>query len=151
MTTPLEDRLLVAGLVSWWADRFPLNVPTVYPGTRIDAADVDEWIEFSLDGTGRRPGRAEETSLVDLTVTLHCFTKNDADAVRVNRLADAARSTLARQTVPLNDFELSGSPLVGYAKLQEAESTDLSRHDLDSLRHTMRHVVVSIRGVAQSV
>jgi hypothetical protein len=138
-------------LYSFWADQFPLSVSTVYPGTRIDTAEIDEWIELWVDAWSRRPQRASSRQLIELSLTAHCFVKQGTDKSRVHALADAARATLSQATVAVRDYETSGTPVVGYAKLFETETRDLTRNNFASLQHSMQHLMVACRGIAQEL
>jgi len=140
-----------ASLFAYWADQFPLAVSTVYPGTRVNTAALDEWIELWIDAWSRKPQRITSRQLIEVSLSAHIFVKQGTDKSRVHELADAARVTLSQQTVAVRDYEESGAPVVGYAKLFETEARDLTRNNLTSLQHSMQHLLVSCRGIAQEV
>ena len=140
-----------ASLFAYWADELPISVSTVYPGTRLNTAVLDEWIELWIDAWSRKPQRATSRQLIDLSISAHCFAKQGTDKSRVHELADGARATLSQQTVAVRDFDFSGTPIVGYAKLFETETRDLTRSNLSSGEHSLQHLLVSCRGIAQEL
>jgi hypothetical protein len=139
---------VAAGVFSHWADQFPLPVTTVYPGTRIDTSGLTEWLEIGIDRWADRLLRGEDKATVELSVFVHVFVKPGVDKSRVFELADAVRQTLADQQITLHDHETSGTPVVGYATLSQAEIEDRTRRDTDAGRHGMQHVIVRVAGVA---
>lgn len=151
MPDEFRQESITAGLLSYWRDEFPLAVTTAYPGTRIDTAELDEWLELSIDVWSRRPQRAGALQRIDLSLSVHCFVKQGLDKFRVHELADAVRGTLSQKTVPLRDYDASGTPVIGYATLREPETRDLTRSDADSLKHAMQHFLVTCAGAAQQV
>lgn len=138
---------VTVSVLAWWRNTFPLRVATVWPGTVLDTAGVTEWVE----GWSGLPQRAGGPERVELSLTVHCFTKPGMDVGRVQELADAARETLSQQTIAVRDFAESGGPVVGYVSVFEAEVRDLTRNHAGSLQKGMRHAVVTCRGVAQGV
>lgn len=146
---PHED--VTASLFVHWDDQFPLPVATIYPGTRVNTAALDEWIELWIDTWSRRPQRASAKELIDVSVTAHCFVKQGLDKSRVQELADAVRATISQKTIAVRDYDTSGSTVVGYATIFEAETRELTRNNLNSLQHSMQHLVVSCRGIAQEI
>lgn len=148
MSSQLQHEQVAAGLFTWWNDNFPLSVATVYPGMRIDTNDLSEWLEMWIDTWSRRPQRPSP-EWMDIAIAVHCFVRPSTDKSRILELVNATCSTLSQQTVPIQDFELSGLPVVGYTMLFEAESRDLTRNHLNRLQHPLQHYVVSLRGIAQ--
>ena len=145
----LKHEQIAESLFTWWRDQFPLAVTTAYPGMRIDTVPLDEWLEIHIDTWSRRPQRIGGRQLIDLSITVHSFVKQQSDKSRIHGLADAVRDTLSQKTVPLRDYDSSGSAVVGYALLFEPEVRDLTRSDMNSLRHPMQHLVVLCPGIAQ--
>ena len=145
---PLKLQHIAAGVFSHWADQFPLAVTTVYPGTRIDTTGLAEWLELGIDRWADRLLRAEDKATIELSVFVHVFVRPGLDKSRAWELADAARQTLADRTITIRDYETSGTPVVGYATLFEAEVEERSRRDADAGRHAMQHLIVRVTGVA---
>lgn len=145
----LTHEQIASSVFVHWADQFPLTVATVYPGTQIDTNEVTEWLEIWINAWSRRPQRISNRQLLDVVVEVHCFVKRQQDKSRVHELVDAARNTLSQVTLPVRDFETSGSPIEGYAKLFEPEVHDLTRSEVGKLEHTMQHHVVRCRGIVQ--
>ena len=147
----LRQEVIAASVFACWADQFPLPVSTVYPGTTLDTSALDEWLEIWMDAWSRRPQRASDAKLLELSLTVHCFVKPGLDKGRVQELADAARETLSGKTIELRDYEQSGSPLVGYALVFEPETRELTRNHAGGLQSGLQHLVVSWRGMAQGI
>ena len=149
--TELRQEVIAGSVFAYWADQFPLEVSTVYPGTALETSALDEWLEIWIDAWSLRPQRHADAVLLDLSLTVHCFVKPGLDKGRAHELADAARGTLSRTTIELRDHEQSGLPLVGYALVFEPETRALTRNHAGELQSGLQHLVVSWRGIAQGV
>ncbi|MEX0715331.1 MAG: hypothetical protein WD066_02025 [Planctomycetaceae bacterium] len=145
-----DTHTIAGGLFAHWADEFPLDVPTVFPGTEIDLADAAEWIDISLDAWSDRVRRHGGKRRVTLMLSVHCFAKPSTDHGRADELADAAEATLAGRTISIRDADESGLPIVGYVKLFEPQARDLSRSTREA-GDAVRHIAVRIAGVAEEV
>ena len=149
--TELRQEVIAGSVFAYWADQFPLEVSTVYPGTTLETSALEEWLEIWIDAWSRRPQRDSDALLLELSLTVHCFVKPGPDKGRVHELADAARGTLSRKTIEVRDHEQSGSPLVGYALVFEPETRELTRNHAGGLQSGLQHLVVSWRGIAQEM
>jgi hypothetical protein len=147
----LTNGQLSASLFSYWNDNFPLSVATVFPGTKLGTAELEEWIELWIQSWSRRAFREGASQIIDLAVTVHCFVKQQTDLSRIHQLVDAAQTTLAHAAVPIRNFDVSGNPLIGYATLFETDSHDLTRSDQDAGRHALQHMLVTCSGIAQPI
>jgi hypothetical protein len=130
-----------ASLFTWFADQFPLEVPLAFPGLRLDTSDLSEWLELSIAAWTARPQRSTALRQLTLSLTIHLFVKQQLDQSRILELADTVRQTLAQQTVPLRDYETSGSPIVGYATLFEPDTQNLTRPEANT--HAMHHFAIT--------
>lgn len=151
MPAQFKQELIAASLFSFWNDQFPLVVTTIYPGTKFDTAALNEWLDVSIDSWSRRPQRAGAFARIDLSLVVHVFVEQGLDKSRIYELADAVHSTISQTTIPLRDYDLSGTPVIGHATMSEPETRDLTRKDADALRHAMQHIVITCSGVAQQV
>jgi len=151
MSEEFNHQSITAGLQTWWSDQFPLSVQTIYPGMTIDTSTIDEWMDLKIDTWSRKPQRATGKRLINFSMTVHCFVKPAIETYRIQTLVDAARKTLSQQNIPVRDYDNSGSPVVGYARLIEIEVRDLSRNDLNSNKHNLHHVAISSSGIAQEL
>ncbi len=149
MSSQFKQELITASLFSYFRDEFPLVVTIAYPGVRIDTAELDEWLELSIAEWTRRPQRSGGLKQIGLSLTVHCFVKQNLDKSRIHELADAVRETISQKTVPLRDYDVSGTPVIGYGTLREPETRDLTRFDVNAQRHAMQHLVITCAGVAQ--
>ena len=147
MLTPTH---ITTSLLTHWRDTFPLSVPTLYPGTTLDTSATDEWIELWIDTWSRPPQRATAPHFIDLILTAHLFLKPTLTPSRLHELAEATRTTLAQQRLPLRDYSLSGHPIIGSATLFEPEARDLTRHHQNA-HHNLHHLTLTIPGTAQPI
>lgn len=141
---------ITSSLLTHWRDTFPLPTPTLYPGTTLDTSAADEWIELWIDTWSRPPQRTTSPHFINLILTAHLFLKPTLTPARLHEVAEATRTTLAQQRIPLRDYTLSAHPLIGYATLLEPETRDLTRHHLNSNTH-VHHLTLTIPGTAQSI
>lgn len=151
MPSQFKQELITASLFSYFRDQFPLVVTITYPGVRIDTSALDEWLELSITEWTRRPQRRGGLKQIGLSLIVHCFVKQNLDKSRIHELADAARETISQKTVTLRDYDVSGTPIIGYGTLREPETRDLTRRDIDAHRHAMQHVVITCAGTAQQI
>ncbi len=149
MPSQFKQELITASLFSYFQDQFPLVVTIAYPGVRIDTAELDEWLELSITEWTHRPQRRGGLKQIGLLLTVNCFVKQNVDKSRIHELADAVVATISQKTVPLRDYDVSGTPIIGYGTLREPETRDQTRRDADAQRHAMQHVVVICPGIAQ--
>lgn len=145
-----NSRTIAGSLFAHWADQFPLNVPTIYPGTERDLAGAAEWLDIAVESWGERARRANGRRIVSLAVVVHCFAKPATDHGRADVLADAARATLAGRTIEVRDADESGEPVVGYIKLFEPQVRDLSRPAREA-GAGLRHVTLRVPGIAEEL
>ena len=151
MSNHLKHEQITGSVLTHWSDQFPLSVTTIYPGTKIDTADLDEWLDLRIDMWLQRPQRSTAKQVLDVTVILEAFVKQGLDKSRIQELADATRSTISQQTIPIRDYETSGTPVTGYLSFFESETRDLSRNDTNTLRNSMQHLRIICPGIAQQI
>lgn len=153
-----EHQWIAAGVFAHWADQFPLSVSTIYPGMQLDTSALAEWLEIAIDhwrdspraeGSGSAPLRDEDQQITGFAVVVQAFVKPALDQARVWELIDAARQTLAEQTITLRNYDAIGDPIVAYALLGSAEVRDHTRTDRDVGWHSLRHAVLTVRGEAR--
>lgn len=150
MVTVLEHESITASLYRFWNDGFDPAVTTIYPGIKADTSALTEWVEIWVDSWARRPQRIAGVPVVDVTVVVHCFVKSGSDGGRIHELTDRVRATFAQETVPLKDFQQSGSPQIGTIRLKEPETRNLTRRTTGELKTVLHHTAVVIRGFAQA-
>lgn len=151
MPTPFPQQQITASLLTWFRDQYPLTTTIAYPNVRIDTTTLDDWLELSLAQWSRRPQRSSSLKQISLSLTIHCFAKQKLDKSRIHQLTDAVRQTISQKTVPLRDYDTSGTPVIGYATLHEPEIRDLTRPDTDTQRHHLQHTVITTPGTAQQI
>lgn len=150
MVTALSHESISASLLKFWSDQFSAGVTTVYPGMKVNTTDLTEWVEVWIDSWSRKPQRIGGISLIDVTVSVHCFVKSGTDTGRIHELTDAARSVFSQESVELHDFEQSGEPQIGTIRIKEPETRNLTKHNLESQQLVLHHTVVLFRGFAQA-
>ena len=77
-----------------------MDVPTQFPGVRLDATDLTCWFEFWLTQADEAPHRVSRSDAHALLIDVHCFSR-DRDKRRVLALADMVRSILAHRTISI--------------------------------------------------
>ena len=115
------------------------GVPTSVPGCPLDATRRPQWVELWLaaeDGAASRRSVAAST----LTVTVHVFVREAADAHAAGRLVDRVRETFGGRTLD------AGGGLC--LRLHEAEVRDLTRERSEESPSLLRHLVVIVGGRA---
>lgn len=95
---PTSDQI-TASLFVWWDDYVPSGITTIHPAQQTETVSLTEWIELRISAFARRPGRAGGPAVIDLAVIAHCFVKPQADASRIDELADAVAETLTGVSV----------------------------------------------------
>jgi hypothetical protein len=139
---------ITARVFTHWRDVFPLSVRTVYPGMRVDAVDLDEWVELWVDAWRKPVRRGIASDELDVSITVHCFSRHATDKGAVQRLVDAVRGTLGGAFIVVRDFLESGEPVVGWLMVLEPEARELTRVHAEELRGALHHVVVTFEGRA---
>ncbi len=147
---PTSDQI-TASLFVWWDDNVPSGITTIHPAQQTETVSLTEWIELRISAFSRRPGRAGGPAVIDLAVIAHCFVKPQADASRIDELADAVAETLAGRTIPVLDHSQSDTPVVGYLGLQESETHHLTRNHENHEQLPLQHAVVSTPGIVQAL
>lgn len=151
MPSQLTHESIASSLFTHWADQFPLSVTTIYPGTKVDTTGLNEWLELSIEEWFRRPQRSGGKQVIDVSVVVHCFVKQGLDKSRLHELADAARSTISQKTIAIRDYDMSGTPVLGYLNMVEPNTRDRTRDAANALRHTMQHLEIRCLGFAQQI
>ena len=150
MATSLSHESISASLLKFWSDQFSSGVTTIYPGMKVNTIELTEWVEVWVDSWSRKPQRIGGISLIDVTVSIHCFVKSGSDTGRIHELTDAVRAVFSQETVDLHDFEQSGEPQLGTIRIKEPETRNLTKHNLESQQTILHHTVVLFRGFAQA-
>lgn len=149
-TTALPPQLISSTVFRCWADGLAEPILTIYPGLRVDTANVTEWYELWIDQWSPRAQRQRAPELCDVRVTVHAFVKSTTDKSRVQQLMDQARTILTGRTIAMTDPDDSSSVL-GYIKLGEADIKELTRMDADAQRHGLQHQTALWRGIGQRI
>ena len=137
---------LLHSLIHYWADAFPLDVPTLYPGMVLKTENLPAWLELWLDAWSDPPHRHATSPPTSCLATIHCFTRPSASLTQCHTLADAASTTLARQFLPIRDFSASGTPVLGHLSLYEPETRSLTRTTSRAVELPLQHLVITIPG-----
>ena len=149
MANTFGEQSISSAIYAHWKDAFALEAATVFPGTRINTAALEEWVEIAIEQWTRPAERAAGKESLRFTIVVHCFAKPSREPRRIQELADAGRSALEQQTIAVRDYETSGAPLLGWASLFEADVRDLTRAEAGRYQSPLFHQVVTIRGVAR--
>ena len=150
MASLTQDRL-ASSLYSWWDETASSSAITLYPGVDRDSAETSEWVELWIE-TVRHPRQRNHTPLLlDVTVTVHCYSREPFDLSLGQKLAESVRAQLSQQVIPLFDFEESLPLEVGYLKLNEPDIMNMTRSHLEQQERPLQHYVVMCRGVAQEL
>lgn len=150
MTDVLSQEAISASLLSFWSSEFGGSVTTVYPGMKVDTTSLSEWVEIWVDSWSRRPQRLGGIPYLDVTATVHCFVKAGQESGRIQAITDAVRSVFAQESIPLKNFSESAEPTIGWIRLKEPETRNLTRHQAGSLQVVLHHTAVIVRGAAQA-
>lgn len=146
----MNDDLITRNLHTYWDTSYPLSVTTIYPAVAVDTESLTEWQEIWIDTWTRQPRRASASPIIDLSVSVHVFVRQTNDKTRLHQLSEAARDTLDGNTIAVNDFDQSGSPIVGYVKLREPQTRDLTR-GRQNQGDPLTHHLITYAGTAESV
>lgn len=148
--TQLPTERVSSAVFRWWVDELTLDVPTLYPGQPAQTEAWPEWYELWVDQWSPRVQRKEAPELSDVAITLHAFVKRSTDPGRVQVLMSQAATIFNGRTLPITSGN-SDEALLGYLKLGEARTQELTRLDADSARQGLLHHVAQWRGLAQRV
>ncbi|MEZ5943798.1 MAG: hypothetical protein R3C18_20575 [Planctomycetaceae bacterium] len=136
---------ITRSLHSYWADNFPISVPTCFPGvpTRIDNAPA--WIEIWVDALRESPRRRNAPAAANILITIHAFSRHEQDKLQAQTLVDAAAELLSQTTIPI--YDESQQPF-GWLAIQEPQTRDLTRASSDP-GHLTQHLVLSLSAISQ--
>jgi hypothetical protein len=143
----ITPQQLLAAVQTHWAAAPEVTSPTVYPGVRSDTSRWPEWYELWVDVWNEPTRRRIAPDQLELTITIHCFAQRRDVPTAAQRLADAARETLAGRVLSVVD----GSPgsTVGAIAILEHRVVDLTRDQHAAGHPHLQHLVVSFAARAQ--
>jgi len=150
MTEVLSQAEISASLLTYWKQQFGEEVTTIYPGMKVDTTSLSEWVEIWVDSWSRRPQRLGGIPYLDVTTTVHCFVKAGQQSGRIQTLTDSVRSLFAQESIPLKEFSESAEPTIGWIRLKEPETRNLTRNQIGTLQVVLHHTAVIVRGSAQA-
>jgi len=150
MTVVLSQEAISASLLSFWKTQFGESVTTIYPGMKVDTTSLTEWVEIWVDSWSRRPQRLGGIPLIDVTVSVHCFVKAGSESGRIQQLTDSIRTVFAQETIPLIDETVSDDSSIGFIRLKEPETRNLTRAQTGTLQVALHHMAIIVRGSAQA-
>lgn len=116
-----------------------------------DPAASREWVSLYVDnfhGVQRRRVSADEVSfdiLVDIWVRMPA-----SNIYRHMELADSICELFDQSDFAVREYDDSGSPQVGWIRLQEAQVRDYSAQTNESVQNAAMHIVITIHGVAMA-
>ena len=140
---------LTTTLQRHWSETFTPKVPTHFPGVPTPIGQQPAWVELWLDTLNTPPQRISGQHRMSILITVHCFSRDLANKIRAQQLADAAIATLAQRTLPVIQQQPDAAPqTIGWLSIQEPQVRDLSRTD-ETAQPNMQHLVISLYGTAQ--
>jgi hypothetical protein len=125
-----------------WQSELPAEIPTVYPGQRVNTNGWTRWVELWVSAWDREASRAG-THLGEVLVTLHVYSRGREKPLEVAEVVDEARRVLERRTIAI---PFGSETPTGYVRFREFEVEDLSRRDAEGWGRGWRHVVVRCGG-----
>ncbi len=147
----LSAQHLISSIHAHWSTHFPEEVPTIYPGLRLDTERLTQWCELWVDGWSDPPRRAIAPDGLTVSILVHCFARHPADKTAVHRLASAARAALSGQTLPIQDFGPETPASLGVLRVREQTVQDLSRNHAALGQERVQHLVLVFHARAEEV
>ncbi|MAT14601.1 MAG: hypothetical protein CMJ46_04950 [Planctomyces sp.] len=147
----MKQLAISSSLMSYWRDEVVVDLPTIYPGMRLDTSSLPGWLEWRTEFWKPYAQRSGQWELQRLSVEVHVYAKGLDTGPVLQRLIDGVLPVLTRKTIEVHDYEQSGTPLLGYVRLDEPEVRELSREELNRSGSTLRHALIEWRGRAQEV
>ena len=115
------------------------DVPTAFAGAPLAAEELPRWCELWVTRDRMTPRRGVERA--DVTVSVHVFVREEANARAAEALADRAVAALERRGV--------ATTAGGCVRLREAELRDLTRDRAEDGGPLLRHLVLTVPGMAE--
>ncbi|MCA9040457.1 MAG: hypothetical protein KDA65_08930 [Planctomycetaceae bacterium] len=147
----MKQMAITSSLMKQWQEDINLEVPTSYPGMQLDTSALTGWLEWRTEFWKPYVQRISQQELQRLSVEVHVYSRGVESGLVLNQLVDGVLPVLTRKTIAVHDYEVSGTPLVGYVSLYEPEVRELSRNELNRQSSPLRHALVEWRGLAQEV
>lgn len=142
---------LVTSLAAHAAGELPSELIVLWPGMTLDTDGLSEWVEVwcdAVDGLAQRDRPPEQR---DVTATVHVFVRPSSNTARVQAVAELVRGAFSGRVIAVQDGSTSPAEKIGVLRTREADVRDLTRLHAEEQRRPLRHVVVLVRGVVQSV
>jgi hypothetical protein len=133
---------LITSIHTHWAAHFPGEIPTLYPGTRLDTDRLAAWCELWVDAWSAPPRRAISPDHLTVSILVHCFARHATDKTAVHQLATAARTALSGQLVPIVDATTENPTTLGALRIREHTVQDLSRNHAALGQERLQHLVL---------
>lgn len=146
-----HEKAVHASLLVYFEDNF-----TLFSGENLDELPFDyesatEAVEFDCqiqDAMNRRSGNKK---IFRLTTRIHAWAKLSTNLYRALEIADAAATVMHHADIPVYDYDVDSSTVVGYARMQEASAVDRSRDMNAANRTDGRHIVITVPGIAEEL
>lgn len=147
----VKQQAITSSLMKFWQDQMTVSVTTIYPGMQVDTSSLSAWYEWRAEVWQRIVQRQQQKQLLRLNIQVHLYARETVSGMGPHELSDEARGIYTQTTVPVYDYEESGTPLIGQAMLYEPEIRELSRSDLNHGRHALRHQLIQWNGIVQEI
>jgi hypothetical protein len=138
----LPTTRLTAALHQHWTEEFPSEIPTLYPGTRLDTAALSTWTELWLNQLSESPHRTGHPESLDLSITVHVFSRHPTDKRQLQETTDAVRTALTHRQIAVRSTADPESQLLGWLSIREPQQHDLTRNHTTDLADQLAHAVL---------
>ncbi|QDU78981.1 hypothetical protein Pla110_06850 [Polystyrenella longa] len=147
----MKQMAIASSLMKHWQEETTIEVPTSFPGMRLDTSALTGWLEWRTEFWKPYVQRSGQQELQRLSVEVHVYSRGVGAGPVLHRLVDEVLPVYTRTTMEVHDYEESGAPLIGYVSLYEPEVRELSREELNQHGSQLRHALVEWRGMAQEL
>ena len=150
-TSSFHEVAVVGSLMKYFETNYSTTTDIAYDDDPFDYESASEAVQFDVEGLDERRHRNSQKRFMNLNLVGHCFSKYGANLYRCNELADGFAALFDQAIIPVYDHTVNSTTKVGWIKMQEPRTTDMSEQMNAAFRTDGRHIVVEIFGVAQEL
>lgn len=144
-----SEKAVQATIFNYFATNFSNTSNVEYDEEPFDPDGKTEWVQLDVTVFDSAPRRKNNLEFQRFEIVANCWAKNSTNTYRCRELADAVVALFSQQYMDVQDFDVSGDPVVGGLNVWEGDVVDLTRQTHQDGLLDWQHMLVTFGGQAQ--
>lgn len=147
----ITSEQIVAAVSKYISDNLTVSTTVIYPGTWKDTGSINDWIELWVNRVRQKIRRRNNKDHHDVTVEVVCWAKRTTSIFRIMDMVKDVADQLEHAEISIKNYNLSGTPEVGYLRVGEPIRRDTTRDTNQSAQTNLRTMTLEFPASAQEL